>query len=90
MPKVETPGHPEHPPPLSDAVVKYPFLPVSFFACPSSLFFYTPRCRLPFSKLIPSSPSNIPLIFLFPLSLYGLLVNPFSPNIHVQITDLQY
>ena len=39
---VEAPGHPGHPPPLSDAVVKYPFLPVSFHACPSSLFSILP------------------------------------------------
>ena len=88
--KVEAPGHPWHPPPLSDAVVVYPFLPAPFLACPNSHFFYTPSCQLPFSQLIPSSPSNIPLIFLFPLSLYGHLVNTFSYNIHIQMTDLQY
>ena len=49
VPKVEAPWHPWHLPPLSDAVVKYPFLPASFLACPNSLSFYTPSCQLPFS-----------------------------------------
>ena len=40
MPKVETPGHPRHSPPLSDAVVNYFTntyeIPIFFAACETS------------------------------------------------------